>query len=234
MSNLTLSAQQIYYEESLLQDYFQSFARVIRRPEFKQISRSVDFAAQVIQYEVEEDQNQSQALSACDRAQYSTGLVRADARRLHWAYALRLVYNLAIYALTHLFRDFEHSRTLLWPSGTHSTSLDYQQVAGHWSPSTYRVSMPSVSHFVHEATLPAGYEEEELMLNSASDCIDRCDLARKMQARCKCTGGDLYKVLQAVARMARCLLGIAALARKCISGQALQYLAVLGRVARPH
>ncbi|KAI6126086.1 hypothetical protein EDD16DRAFT_1555096, partial [Pisolithus croceorrhizus] len=103
--------------------------------------------------------------------QYSTGLVRADARRLHWAYALRLVYNLAIYALTHLFRDFEHSRTLLWPSGTHSTSLDYQQVAGHWSPSTYRVSMPSVSHFVHEATLPAGYEEEELMLNSASDCI---------------------------------------------------------------
>ncbi|KAI6119219.1 hypothetical protein EV401DRAFT_1508447 [Pisolithus croceorrhizus] len=151
------------------------------------ISRSVDFAAQVIQYEVEEDQNQSQALSACDRAQYSTGLVRADARRLHWAYALRLVYNLAIYALTHLFRDFEHSRTLLWPSGTHSTSLDYQQVAGRWSPSTYRVSMPSVSHFVHEATLPAGYEEEELMLNSASDCIVRSNIFGFLVRLCSVT-----------------------------------------------
>ncbi|KAI5982590.1 hypothetical protein EDD15DRAFT_2322552, partial [Pisolithus albus] len=72
-------------------------------------------------------------LSECN-----AGLVRADVRRIQ-------VYFLG------------HTGIHLWPQ---SPSFDYHLVTGHRSTSTCHMSMPSVSHFAHEASPPAGYEEE--------------------------------------------------------------------------
>ncbi|KAI6033645.1 hypothetical protein PISMIDRAFT_689201, partial [Pisolithus microcarpus 441] len=102
-----------------------------------------DFAARVIQYEVEEDQNQSQVSLARDGVQCQARMRR---RLTPPSYALGLAsmnYNSTILALTHLSRHFKHTGTSVWPFETHSPCLDYQQVANHRSTSTCSVHVPS-------------------------------------------------------------------------------------------
>ncbi|KIK13473.1 hypothetical protein PISMIDRAFT_688644 [Pisolithus microcarpus 441] len=62
------------------------------------------------------------------------------------SYALWLAsmnYTPTIHALTHLARHFLHTGRSVWPFGSHSPSLDYQQVASHRSTSTCSVYAPS-------------------------------------------------------------------------------------------
>ncbi|KAI6037178.1 hypothetical protein PISMIDRAFT_688892, partial [Pisolithus microcarpus 441] len=101
------------------------------------------FAARVIQYEVEEDQNQSQVSLAHDGVQCQARMCR---RLTSPSYALGLAsmnYNSTILVLTHLSRHFKHMGTSVWPFETHSPCLDYQHVANHRSTSTCTVHVPS-------------------------------------------------------------------------------------------